>query len=108
MPYVTGAAILTHVGESSPSADDTAWAATCAAAIEAAITYRLDGTTPTSDQESELNRAALQDGAAAYNERTAPHGIQSIGPDGDIVRLGRDILRALNPVLTRIIGPGIG
>jgi hypothetical protein len=102
MTYVTGAAILTHVGKSSPTAADTAWAGLCADAIEAAIAARLDGETPTAGGVDELEVAALSDGAALFNSRAAPHGVLSIGPDGDAVRLGADSLRAVTKVLTRV------
>lgn len=106
---MTGALILAHVANTSPSAADTAWAGTCAAAIEGAIADRLgDGAlTPTASQEAQIVAAALQDGAACYVSRKSPHGVLSIGPDGDAVRLGRDLLRELEPILYRI-APGIG
>jgi len=107
-PYVTGSAILAHVRKADPSADDSDWADACAAAIEARIAYRLASVTITADIEAELIRAALQDGAAAYNDRSAPHGVQSLGPDGETVRLGRNIARALEPVFLTYAGPGIG
>lgn len=108
-PYVTGPIILTHVRKTGTvPADDTAWAAACAAAIEALIAYRMSGVTITPDIELELIRAAKQDGAAAYMDREAPHGVQSFGPDGESVRLGRDLARALYPVFIRYAGPGIG
>jgi hypothetical protein len=107
-PYVTGAMILAHVRKSSPAADDTAWAVACADAIESLIAYRMAGVTITAAMEDELIRAALQDGAAAYMDREAPHGVQSFGPDGESVRLGRDLSRALYPVFIRYAGPGIG
>lgn len=102
MTYVTGAAILTHVGKSSPTAADTAWAGLCADAIEGAIASALDGETPSSGGVDQLEVAALTDGAALFNSRAAPHGIQSIGPDGDVVRLGADALRACKPVIVRV------
>ena len=111
MTYVTGAQILTHVGKSSPTADDTAWAGSCADAIEAAIAARLDGETPSAGGIDELEVAARTDGAALFNTRAAPHGILSIGPDGDTVRLGSDSLRAVNKVIGRVhttAGIGIG
>lgn len=113
MPYVTGAAILTHVGKTSPSAGDTAWAGLCADAIEAAIHARLDAgaITPDSYGVDELEVSALTDGAALFNSRTAPHGVLSLGIDGEAVRLGADSLRATLPVLRRIhptAGIGIG
>ena len=106
MPYVTGAAILTHVGEDSPSADQTAWAGTVADALEAEIALRLVGVTVTAGMSDILERAALQDGAAGYLERESPHGIVTLG-DGETARLGRDLLRALVPVLDRLATPGI-
>lgn len=112
MPWVTGAAILQHVAASgTPSADpqDTAWAGICATAVDAAITDRLDdgALTPTTAQTAQLTATALQDGAALYVARKAPHGVLSIGPDGDVARLGSAILRASDPILRRI-SPGIG
>src|SRR6188768_2192850 len=98
MPYVTGAQILVHVGKSSPTAADTTWAGLCADAIEAGIAARLDGETPSSGGVDELEVAALTDGAALFNSRAAPHGVLSIGPDGESVRLGADSLRAVNKV----------
>lgn len=103
MAYVTAAQILTHAGVASPSADDTAWATDCAAAIEAAIAHGMGGVTvvPGSAAAAELAVAARADGAAAYTSRRAPHGILSVGPDGQAVRLGADIVRALRPVFAR-------
>jgi hypothetical protein len=56
----------------------------------------------------ELARAALIDGVAAYVDIKAPHGVQSLGPDGDVVRLGRSISRALEDVFRTYALPGIG
>ena len=111
-PYVTGSAILQHVagsGAASTDAEDIAWAAVVAAAIEGAIASRLDdgAVTPTAAQDDQLSAAALQDGAALYVARKAPNGIVSFGPDGDIARLGSAQLRACEPILYRI-SPGIG
>jgi hypothetical protein len=108
MPYVTGADIIAQAAVPNASTEDTAWADLCADALEAVIAHRLEGITPSAGQIDELERAALLDGLAAYAERKAPHGVLSFGPDGDAIRLGRDIVRALEPVLFRIAGPGIG
>jgi hypothetical protein len=111
MSYVTGAQILVHVNKTSPSAADTTWAGLCADAIEGAIALRLDGETPTAGGINELEVAALTVGAALFNSRSAPHGVLSIGPDGDAVRLGADSLRAVSRVITRVhttAGIGIG
>lgn len=106
-PYVTGSAILAHVRQSDPTADDTEWADVVAAAIESSITLALADVTTDTDQDALLARAALQDGAAGYVDRKAPHGVLTIGPDGDVTRLGRDLWRALVPVMARL-SPGIG
>ncbi len=113
MPYVTAAQILVHVGKTSPVQADTDWATLCAAAIEGAIATRLDsgGVTPDASGIDELEVSALTDGAALFNSRAAPHGVLSMGSDGDAVRLGADSLRATLPVLRRIhptAGVGIG
>lgn len=110
MSYVTAAAILTHASVPDPTAEDTAWAEDVAAAIEGLIAERMAGVTvdPGSNAEAELTVAALSDGAAAYARRRAPHGILSIGPDGQTVRLGADLAIALRPVFLRYAGPGIG
>jgi hypothetical protein len=107
-PYVTAASILAHAGVETPTAADTAWADACADAIEATIAERLGDHTTSAGEDSMLLPAALQDGAACYVSRKSPHGVLSLGPDGDVVRLGRDIMRELEPVLMRIVGPGIG
>ena len=108
MPYVTAAGILAQAGVTAPTAADTAWATTCAAAIEGALTTMLNGATLTASGTAELNRAALMDGVGAYVDRDAPHGILSLGPDGEAVRLGADVLRASWPVVRRYTLPGIG
>lgn len=105
-PYVTGAEILAATG-----GDDAAWAAICAAAVEAAIAARLAGETASAGLEAELQRSAVIDGCAAYVERKAPSGVLSLGPDGEAVRLGAEILRSSEPVLRRHLsqaGIGVG
>jgi hypothetical protein len=107
-PYVTAALILAAAGKGSPTAAETAWAETCAAAIEARIAHRMADVTVTAGIEDELIRAATLDGVAAFVDKDAPHGIQTTGPDGQTARLGRDIVRALEPVFTAYALPGIG
>ena len=112
-PYVTGDLVLAHknITDDGPTGPNQVWADKCAAAIEGGINTRLDGQTPSSTQEAELIVAALTDASALYDTRDAPNGIQNIGPDGDIIRLGADSLRALKPVIARIhetAGIGIG
>ena len=106
-PYVTGALILAHVaGGNTPSADtaDEDWADICAAAIEAIITDRLNGETPSAGFEARIVPAAIMDGAYMYQQRKAPSGILSVGIDGEAVRLGSFQTRALDSVFL----PGIG
>ncbi len=113
MTYVTGTQITTHVGITSPSAAEIAWAQKCADAIEGAIAARLDSgaVTPNSAGVDELEVAALTDGAALYNSKASPNGILSQTIDGQAVRMGADSLRAVKPVIARIhptAGIGIG
>jgi hypothetical protein len=103
-PYVTAAEILAAVGIGSPTAGDTAWATKCAAAIEAIITERLDGATPSTELDARLQVAAELDGARMFTTRSAPNGILAFGPDGDAVRMGSSQTFALDSVFL----PGIG
>src|SRR5690348_328553 len=101
-PWVDGAAILQHVaGSGTPSAEspDEDWAATVADVINGAIDKRLDGDTPSAEEDDQLMGLALQDAAALYIARKSPHGIVSFGPDGDVVRQGSAVLRACEQVL---------
>jgi hypothetical protein len=99
--FVTGGELLTHAGVDNPTPADTAWADACAAAVNGAIAWQLEGTTLSAWGAAELYRAALSDGVGAYLDRDAPHGVLSTGIDGSAVRLGADILRASVPVLRR-------
>jgi hypothetical protein len=111
MTYVTGAQILAHRQVTSPSGADTTWAGLCADAIEGAIADKLEGATPTATRIDQLEVAAIIDGAALYATRAAPHGVLTIGQDGEAVRLGADSLREVIPVIRRIhatAGIGIG
>lgn len=102
MAYVTGSDILALAGASDPTAEESAWAAKCAAAVESAIAYELVGVTidPDTDPERAIIAAAHLDGAACYAKRSAPHGLVSLG-EGETARLPADILSALRPVLDR-------
>ena len=111
MPYVTGTQILVNVGKGVGTAQEIADAQKCADAIENAIALRLDGETPTAGGIDELEIAALLDGSALFNALATPHGLASIGMDGDVIRLGADSLRACKPVIARVhstAGIGIG
>lgn len=103
----TGAAIVVGLGTTGV---DAAWADLCAAQVNAAIETRLNGYSPATDSaaEIELTRTALLDGIAAYKDRDAPHGILSVGPDGEVARTGSDIVRWSAPAIARYAIPGIG
>jgi hypothetical protein len=102
VPYVTGAGILAHRGIGAPTAYQTTWAGLCADAIEGALATRLTGVTPSAGETDQLEVAALTDGSALFASKEAPDGIRSMGPDGDVVRIGSDALRACIPVLSRV------
>ena len=113
MPYVTGTQILVYVGKGTGTAEEIALAQKCADAIEGAISARLDAgsITPSAAGVDELEMSTLIDGAALFDAYSAPHGVLSVGIDGEAVRLGADSLRASLPVLRRIhptAGIGIG
>jgi hypothetical protein len=96
----SGPAIVAALGTTGV---DGTWAATCADAVNAAIETRLGSYTPSAEATDELTRSALLDGIAAYKDRDAPHGILSIGPDGEIARVGSDIVRWSRPVIDRYL-----
>ena len=93
----------------TPTSDQTAWATLCAAAVNAAITTRLNGYTPAngSRAEAELARSAVLDGLEYFRSKDARFGILSVGQDGEPVRVATDILWSV-PVINRYAVPGIG
>lgn len=105
---LTGAAILDAATVPSPTSVQSDWADTVAGAINGEIARRLAGYTLSADQQARVDRAALLDGVAGYLELKAPHGVLAVGSDGDAVRLGSSLTRALEPVFFAIAGPGIG
>lgn len=109
--FVDGETILLQArGTATPTTADQDWADLCADAVNAAITHDLGDFEVVADSDAQhaLQRCALLDGVAAYNDRDAPAGIQSLGPDGQPVRLKADVLRACVPVIHRYTLPGIG
>jgi hypothetical protein len=93
----------------TPSADQVAWSAVCAAAVNAAITKRLNGYVPATASlaEAELTRSAILDGLEFFRSKDARFGVLSVGPDGEPVRVATDILWSV-PVIARYATPGIG
>lgn len=107
--YVDAADILVQAGVSTPSAAESAWSEVVEAAIEGSIAHALDdgAFTPSSSQTDALIAAAMLDALALFEMRSAPHGVLSITPDGEVARLGAAQLRASWPILYPI-NPGIG
>ena len=105
----SGSDILTAADKGSPTAGETAWAADCAAAVNAAIETRLNGYTVASpsNAEDELTRSALLDGLEYFRSKDARFGILSVGPDGEPVRVAVDLLWSV-PVIARYATPGMG
>lgn len=109
--WTDGAAILAYVGVSAPSEDETAWATACAAAVSAGFGTRLgrDGDETGRPAEwAELTRAAVVAGAYAYKQRSAPLGVSTFADiDGAAIRLTRDALEVVAPILDRYAIPGM-
>ena len=103
----SGAAIVAALGTTGV---DATWAGQCAAQVNAAIETALNGYTVAAAglAEAELTRTALLDGIAANKDRDALHGILSLGPDGEIARIGSDVVRWSRPVIARYAIPGMG
>jgi hypothetical protein len=109
-PFVEPDAILAYVGIKSPSADETAWAIACAAAVNEGINVRLNGAIILDPIPAELKTAATMAGGEAFKRREAPFGITGFNDiEGNAIRLARDYLDSVRPVIDRYSnGPGIG
>jgi len=118
--WVTGAGILAAVGVSSPAAaDDAAWSEACAAAVNAGIDHRLYGMPyvgapveppPPLDPAAyaEVTYAATIAGAEAYKRREAVYGLTGyVDLEGAAIRVARDYLAGIDPILARYATIGI-
>ena len=110
--YVTGAQVLAFVGITSPSADETDWSDACAAAVDAAITSRLNGgiVPDPSPALDEITVAARLAAAEAYKRKEATFGVTGYSDiQGAAIRVARDYMEGVRPLLDRwrIVG-GIG
>lgn len=106
MPFPTGAQVLAFVGATSPSESETAWAETCAKAVEDGITARLNGAPVTDPLPDELTAAAMLAGAHCYKRREATFTSDLSGSAANIVG---DYLDSVKPIADRYgNGPGIG
>lgn len=115
MEWVTGEAILKQTGIASPSADDSEWADACAAAVSAGLDARLAGAvwpSPLTGEllpPAELTWAALMGGVEAYKRREATFGLTGyVDLQGAAIRVARDYLEAIAPIIARYATVGLG
>lgn len=113
--WTSGDAITDALGIASPDELATAWAAACAAAVSAAIDtlladdHELAGIDPDGEEWAEITRAATVAGVYAYKQRDAPLGVSTFSDlEGAAIRLARDYIDAIRPILDRYARPGIG
>jgi len=112
MEWTTGPEILTHLGVGTPGAGDSEWAALCAAAVSAGVDRRLsdaelaDGSDPV--LYAELRFAARIAGAEAYKRREAAFGVTGYTDlQGIAIRVARDYLESVSPIIARYATYGI-
>lgn len=108
---LTGAQILTFVGNDNPTEDDTEWADKVAGALVSALTVRLNGATIAdgSGAEDELNVALLIGGAEGYKRREATFGLTGYADlEGGAIKVAKDYLDGVKPLINRYAVPGIG
>lgn len=101
---LTGADFLAWAGVKQPTPDDSAWADLAAAAITAAIHDELDIVDAAAlDTAPEIQAAARLAASELYQRRSAPFGSTGyVEPNtGTIVRLARDYIDAIRPILWR-------
>ena len=103
--YVTGAEVLTHVGNPAPGpGEDADWADAVAAAVESAITARLNGAVivDPSPAFDELHVAAILAAAEAYKRKEAAFGLTGFADmQGAAIRVARDYLDGVYPIVNR-------
>lgn len=110
--YVTGPEITTFVGVLTPDAEEIAWGAACASAVQAGIEARLMGAVivDPSSAFSELRVAARLAGAEAYKRKEATFGVTGFADlQGNAIRVAKDYLEGIRPIIDRYrIRMGIG
>jgi len=109
MPTLTGAQILTFVGNKAPTAEDSEWADAVANALLEGLAIRLNGAVPV-EPAREFNVALLLGGAEAYKRREATFGSSGFADlEGNAIKMTRDYLESIKPMIDRYsTGPGIG
>jgi hypothetical protein len=111
MYSLTGAQILSFVGNNSPTTEDTEWADMVAAALVSGLTVRLNGAAfvDPSPADDELNVALLIGGAEGYKRREATFGLTGYADlEGAAIRVAKDYLDGVKPLINRYSVPGIG
>jgi hypothetical protein len=110
MIYVTGAQVLALVGITAPSGTETAWATACASAVNAAVEIKLQGVVidNPSPAYDELTVAAQLAGAEAFKRREAVFGVTGYSDiEGAAIRIARDYLAGVAPLIARYSIPGM-
>jgi hypothetical protein len=111
MPSLTGVQILTFVGNKQPTAEDIEWADAVALALIAGLTVKLNGAVIASPSmaEDELNVALMIGGAEAYKRREATFGLTGYADlEGNAIKVAKDYLDGVKPLIMRYAIPGIG
>ena len=109
--WVDAATILRRAGApTSPSADDLEYAEVCAAAVNAGLDDRLEGSVYVSPPlPAELVLVAQLAGIEAYKRREAVFGVTGyIDLQGAAVRVARDYLEGSAPIIARYATRGLG
>ena len=110
--WVTAAQIMKQAGaaDDSPSGPNAEWAGVCAAAVNEGMDKRLEGATyPSPPLPGELVLAARTAGVEAFKRREAVYGITGyVDLQGAAIRVSRDYLDAISPIIARYATPGIG
>jgi hypothetical protein len=119
--WVSAEEILVAVGHTDPSAAspaETAWAEACAAAVNEGIDLKLEGVAfvmPLADLlvsppplPAELVLAARFAGTEAFKRREATFGLTGfVDLQGAAIRIARDYLEAVAPIIARYATVGI-
>jgi hypothetical protein len=109
--WITADGILGAVGVPTPAdAESAAWAAACASAVSDGIDRRLAGIDPPPDPAGapELVFAATVAGAEAYKRREAVYGLTGyVDLEGAAIRVARDYLEGVAPIIARYASIGI-
>jgi hypothetical protein len=117
--WTTGAEILSQLHNVTPATEDVQWADLCAGAVNAGIAFRLAdaelivGVEPLeygtpAPLYVELRFAAITAGCEAYKRREAVFGLTGyVDLQGAAIRVSRDYLEAVAPILARYATVGI-